>query len=68
MIWDLDQVPGRGIKQAAEWHAEFSVRAAACVECGICLERCPFDVDIIDNMREAVTLFEGQAAQEVKDI
>jgi len=32
------------------------------VECGVCVERCPFDVEIITKMREAVALFEAQAA------
>ena len=57
MIWDLDQVPARGIGQVKEWYAEFPVKASACVECGLCEERCPFDVDIIAKMREAVALF-----------
>jgi predicted aldo/keto reductase-like oxidoreductase len=32
------------------------------VECGVCVERCPFDVEIIAKMREAVEVFEKQAA------
>jgi predicted aldo/keto reductase-like oxidoreductase len=47
-----------GIEQIKEWYAEFPVKASACVECGVCMERCPFDVDIIAKMREAVALFE----------
>ena len=62
MIWDLDQVPARGIGQINEWYAEFPVKASACVECGICVERCPFGVEIIAKMREAAAVFEGQAA------
>ena len=62
IIWHVDQVPGRGIEQVKEWYAEFPVKASACVECGICVERCPFDVDIIGKMHEAVTLFEVAAA------
>jgi predicted aldo/keto reductase-like oxidoreductase len=27
------------------------------VECGVCVERCPFDVEIIAKMREAAALF-----------
>lgn len=30
-----------------------------CIECGNCLERCPFDVDIIQTMRIASELFES---------
>ena len=62
MIWDLDQVPARGIEQIAEWYAGFLVKASACVECGVCVERCPFDVEIIDKMRGAATVFEAKAA------
>jgi len=36
-----------------------SAKASDCVECGDCMERCPFDVDVISKMREAVELFEG---------
>jgi len=32
--------------------------AADCVECGDCVERCPFEVDVIAMMREAVQVFE----------
>jgi predicted aldo/keto reductase-like oxidoreductase len=32
------------------------------VECGICVERCPIDVEIIAKMREAAALFEERAA------
>ena len=62
MIWDLDQVLARGIEQIKEWYAGFPVKASACVECGVCLERCPFDVEIIAKMREAAEVFEEQAA------
>ena len=34
----------------------------ACIECGECVERCPFDVDIIAKMREAVNIFGTSAA------
>ena len=58
VIWDLDQIPVRGIEQIKEWYAEFPVKASACVECGVCVERCPFDVEIIAKMREVAALFE----------
>jgi predicted aldo/keto reductase-like oxidoreductase len=58
----LDQLPVRGIEQIREWYAEFPVKASACVECGICMERCPFDVEIIAKMREAAAVFETPAA------
>jgi predicted aldo/keto reductase-like oxidoreductase len=62
VIWDLDQIPTRGIEQVKEWYAGFPVKASACVECGVCEERCPFDVEIIAKMREAAAVFEEQAA------
>jgi predicted aldo/keto reductase-like oxidoreductase len=40
------------------WYSEFPVGASACIECGECVERCPFDVDVIARMRSAVELFE----------
>ena len=36
--------------------------SAVGVACGVCLQHCPLDVDIIAKMREAAALFEGQAA------
>ena len=40
--WDMDQIPARGIEQVKEGYAGFPVKASACVECGVCMERCPF--------------------------
>jgi len=34
------------------------VKASACTECGVCIERCPFGVDVISKMRQTVELFE----------
>ena len=33
-------------------------KASNCIECEMCLERCPFGVDIIGKMRRAVEVFE----------
>jgi len=33
-------------------------KASDCLECGDCVERCPFEVDVIARMREAVQVFE----------
>ena len=65
MIWDLDQILARGIEQVKEWYAEFPVKALACVECGVCMECCPFDAHTergAAKMREVAALFDGQAA------
>jgi predicted aldo/keto reductase-like oxidoreductase len=58
IIWHLDQVHSRGLEQVRNWYSGFPVKASACVECGECLARCPFDVDIVARMQEAVALFE----------
>jgi hypothetical protein len=39
-------------------YAKLPVGASACTECGVCEERCPFDVAIIEKMHRAVDLFE----------
>ena len=33
-------------------------KASACTECGACVKRCPFEVDVIAKMGQAVELFE----------
>ena len=38
-----------------------STEASACTECGVCMERCPFDVDVISKMKQAAQLFEAKA-------
>ncbi len=38
-------------------YAGLSAGGADCVECGECLERCPFGVDVVGKMRRAVELF-----------
>ena len=62
MLWLLDQVVDRPTEEQRGWYAGYAVPASACVECGVCLEHCPFDVEIIEKMREAAGLFEAEAA------
>jgi predicted aldo/keto reductase-like oxidoreductase len=61
IIWHLDQIPSKGVEEPKASYANFPVKASACVECGVCMERCPFDVEIIAKMSEAAKVFEGQA-------
>jgi predicted aldo/keto reductase-like oxidoreductase len=35
-----------------------STRASACTECGVCVERCPFEVDVVSKMKQAAELSE----------
>ena len=68
VIWDLDQVPARGLEQIREWYAEFLVKASAAPRsvwassAACAMERCPFDVDILAKMHGAVARFEAEAA------
>jgi len=48
--------------QLRSGYASASVKASACIECGDCIARCPFKVDIIAKMKNAVQLFETAAA------
>ncbi len=40
-----------------ETYASLPVKATECIECGECLDRCPFDVDIVAKMHRAVDVF-----------
>lgn len=42
-------------------YAKLEVKASDCIECGECIERCPFDVDVIAKMQKAVEFFEVNA-------
>lgn len=35
-----------------------STKASLCTECGACSKRCPFEVDVISKIRQAIELFE----------
>ena len=41
-----------------ESYASIPVKASECIECDVCLERCPYEVDIIGKMHRAVEVFE----------
>jgi predicted aldo/keto reductase-like oxidoreductase len=45
-------------------YASLPVKASACTECGDCLARCPFGVDVIARMRQAVEVFEASIAEQ----
>jgi hypothetical protein len=32
-------------------------KASDCTECGVCMEKCPFGVDVVGNMARAVAIF-----------
>jgi predicted aldo/keto reductase-like oxidoreductase len=39
-------------------YSEIEPKVSECTECGVCMSRCPFDVDIISNMEKAKSLFQ----------
>ena len=41
----------------ADDYESLPAKASACTECGVCMERCPFGVDVIANMNRAAALF-----------
>jgi len=44
-------------KNVISQYEDLIVKASECTQCGACLERCPFDVDVIANMSKAVDVF-----------
>ena len=46
-----------GLEEARSEYARLAVPASACTGCGVCVELCPFGVDILAKMRQAVELF-----------
>lgn len=44
------------IGELIDSYNDLPAKASDCIECGECIERCPFDVDIIPKMKAAVEL------------
>ena len=49
--------PSRGLRSQ---YRALRAPASACTECEVCEERCPFDVAVIEKMRQAAALFESR--------
>lgn len=47
-----------GTASVQQKYNALSTKASDCVECGDCVERCPFDVDVVSKMKKAVAVFE----------
>lgn len=54
----VDSTQYRSIKELKDDYNTISVKASTCNECGVCVERCPFNVDVISKIKKAVRLFE----------
>ena len=66
ICWMVDESKGSvmgswSFDELQSYYAELKTKASECTECGVCLERCPFEVDVIARMREAVEIFETKA-------
>jgi predicted aldo/keto reductase-like oxidoreductase len=53
----LDQAKKEKTAEVVKTYSALSVNAADCIQCGNCMERCPFGVDVISQMEEAVRIF-----------
>ena len=49
-----------------ELYARRKAKASDCIECEVCVERCPFGVDIIGKMRRAAEVLESGAQQSLE--
>ena len=54
---NLSKAQGEVPETVREHYAALKAHASDCIECGACEKRCPFGVGIIENMREAKTMF-----------
>ena len=54
---NLARAQGAVPETVREHYALLPHTAAACAACGACEKRCPFEVPIIDNMRQAKMVF-----------
>ena len=59
-LLDLAELGPPASQRAA--YTALPVRASACTECGACSQRCPFGVDVVARIREAVAVFESPRA------
>ena len=54
----LNSADGKATAALSDQYRLLPAAASACTECGSCMKRCPFGVDVISGMRKASGLFE----------
>jgi len=59
IIWLVDQAQSGITDELRLAYSKHEVKASRCTECGLCIERCPFGVDVIAKMQRAMELFEA---------
>jgi predicted aldo/keto reductase-like oxidoreductase len=58
-MWLLDMANNEITQEIRTTYNAMKNNASDCVQCGSCVERCPFEVDVISKMEHADKLFEG---------
>jgi predicted aldo/keto reductase-like oxidoreductase len=53
----LDAAEHRMSKPVASAYKALKMHASNCTRCSICMERCPFDVPVIERMDRAIEVF-----------
>ncbi len=56
-LLDKAKQAGRVTNELAADYKKLSHHAGECVQCGVCETRCPFDVSVINRMKEAEAMF-----------
>ncbi len=56
---DLVELDGKAADSVRQHYGALENTAEACLQCGACEERCPFDVDVIARMARAAQVFAG---------
>ena len=59
VLWQVDYARHGLTEDLKVWYASHPAKASDCVECGDCLDRCPFEVDIMAGLRKAVEIYEA---------
>lgn len=54
----LDTIRQGVTRNIQDRYNTLSAKASACINCGACMERCPFEVDVISRMDQAAKVFE----------
>jgi predicted aldo/keto reductase-like oxidoreductase len=61
VLWILDAMRGPFGDDLRAWYNAMKVKAPACTECGVCLDRCPYEVEIIAKLHKAAELLDTPA-------
>ena len=57
---NLSKAQGETPETVREHYAALEHKASECVACKACEKRCPFEVSVVRNMKDAAELFEKE--------